>query len=99
MSGYSIIRSDRVSKKNPQFPHGGCALYVKDGLNVTNVVRYSNGVVDSLLVTLGKPEVSVLLIYRPPGTPGKIFLQALQFLQPHLDSIPDHQPIFCTLLR
>ena len=64
--GYCVIRSDRVSSTKPDFPHGGVAMYVREDLIISDITRFSNGVVDGLCLHLTQLKMTCLLIYRPP---------------------------------
>ena len=57
---FSITRCDRLSRV-------GVCIYMKQSVNFTTCVNYSNYVCELLILKLHTPSLIVILMYRPPS--------------------------------
>ena len=80
--GYTLHRADRQNRER-----GGCCLYIKDQLNVSEEFNFDNDyceVVGCLMVSI---QSLVLCVYRPGSTPHKKFKEVLEFLSSCIRSV------------
>ena len=59
---FTITRCDRRQRMG-----GGVCMYVKNSVNFTTCVSYSNSTCELLIVRLHDPSLIIVLIYRPPS--------------------------------
>jgi Reverse transcriptase (RNA-dependent DNA polymerase)/Endonuclease-reverse transcriptase len=83
---YSLLRSDRVSTTNPNFPHGGTAIYIHNSLPFSTSASFSNGVCEAIGAHIDKLSLTVVVIYRPPKSPLSTFREALTFARSFIET-------------
>ena len=64
IEGYELHRMDRKKDK----PGGGCALYVKENLNITVMTEYNTDDIEGIWIELHHCSQRLLIgsVYRPP---------------------------------
>lgn len=62
MPGYTVIRCDRSNRIG-----GGVCLYLRESIIFDILLCYSNSICELLIVKLIKPELIIILLYRPPS--------------------------------
>ena len=71
IEGYRLYRSDRVRKKksNRGRHSGGVAFYIRDDLamSMVCVLKFSNGVIEMLVMYSKKLNLALIVIYRQPN--------------------------------
>ena len=80
LPGYKFIENSRINKTG-----GGVAFYINENLDYYIHDKYSvmNDTIESLLVEIkisGSKNIIILVIYRPPNSNCKLFLEYLQEL-------------------
>ena len=85
--GYSLFRSDRESRQG-----GGVALFVREDLTGDVLYSHDNGVCGLLVVMIHQLNTAVAVMYRPPNTRLKEFLDILEKLDSCLASLPSPTP-------
>ena len=96
--GFNIFRSDRKSRTNPDFPHGGVAFYVKEDLLVEHVSKFTNGVCEALVMSIRNHDVNLGVVYRPPKTLPAVFQEAASFITEKFEAMSTTSPVSTTLL-
>lgn len=89
LPGFNLYRADRQCSRNPEFPHGGAAAYVREDLVVSIVEPFSNGFCEVLLISIPTITTSLAIVYRPPGCPPLRFKEGLERMTAFLESQPD----------
>ena len=72
MKNFEIFRSDRSVRQR-----GGAALYLRKELYGKSIFKFSNSVVEALIVKVRKLRSLVVCIYRPPSTSNDKWSNAL----------------------
>ena len=73
INDYTLYRSDRTGGRT----HGGCAVYCKDDLTVTEIFKYSNNCCEIQMLDMKELGIILINCYRPPGTPIQLFEEIL----------------------
>ena len=60
MQGYIICRTDRLSR-----PGGGVCFYIKDHIQFSTCLSFSNDMCEVLIVKLSNPQFVLINTYRP----------------------------------
>ena len=75
IKGYTIIRSDKITRKRKRFGRncGGVAIYVRNDVasSFTVDTKYSNESVDLLILTSTKLKLTLACLYRQPENSDK----------------------------
>ena len=79
--GYTLYRSDRLGGRS----HGGCAVYCKDDLTVTEILRYSNNCCEIQMLNIKELGLILTNCYRPPGSPLQLFEEILNKCQDSIE--------------
>ena len=86
-SGYTIMRSDRISRQG-----GGVALYLSDSLSGDVISSFDNGVCEALVVMIHQINTCVCVCYRPPDTRLSEFSEMIQSVDSALSALPNPTP-------
>ena len=78
--GFVEHRSNRKNRMG-----GGTAIYVRDEYTVVKSEKFSNGIVECQLVKIEELHLSLVNIYRPPGSDISSFREALDKLSTWLE--------------
>ena len=85
---FTITRCDRRQRMG-----GGICMYVKNSVNFTTCVSYSNSTCELLIVRLHDPSLIIVLIYRPPSCSTEnfddIINQVYQFIYSLATPLPN----------
>ena len=85
---FTITRCDRRQRMG-----GGVCMYVKNSVNFTTCVSYSNSTCELLIVRLHDPPLIIVLIYRPPSCSTEnfddIINQVYQFIYSLATPLPN----------
>ena len=85
---FTITRCDRRQRMG-----GGVCMYVKNSVNFTTCVSYSNSTCELLIVRLHDPSLIIVLIYRPPSCSTEnfddIINQVYQFIYSLATPLPN----------
>ena len=65
MQGYIVCRTDRLSR-----PGGGVCFYIKDHIQFSTCLSFSNDMCEVLIVKLSNPQLVLINTYRPPPPPN-----------------------------
>ena len=84
MNGYNIFRSDRIKRGR-----GGCCLYIKDSITVTDHYKYDDDHIQVVCCSLDQIKTLVFAVYRPGDTPHQKFYNAVKFVQSYMDTKDD----------
>ena len=87
ISGYTMYRSDRLGGRS----HGGCAVYCRDDLTVTEISKYSNNFCESQILEIKELELVLINIYRPPKSPLNLFQDTIEKVQEAIDEIHEKE--------
>merc|ERR1712121_517203 len=71
---------------------GGVAIYVKDELEAQKIAEMSTDEVEMVAVFIEKLNIINIVIYRPPGTKGKIFSEVLGRVKEILRKVKTPEP-------
>ena len=80
IKNFEIFRSDRSVRQR-----GGVALYLRKELYGKSIFRYSNTVVEALIVKVRKLRSLVVCIYRPPSTSNEEWSNALSSINDYIE--------------
>ena len=80
---YTLYRSDREGGRS----HGGCALYCREDLTVTERFKYSNNCCESQVMEIKELELILINIYRPPHSPQQLFEDTIKKCQDVIDEV------------
>ena len=97
IEGYRLYRSDRTGRKHTRGRYsGGVAIYLRSDIaNTTEqILKFSNGVVEALILHSQRENLLIALVYRQPDDPNKVhrsqsyeFSQAINKIESSIDSI------------
>ena len=97
IEGYRLYRSDRTGRKHTRGRYsGGVAIYLRSDIaNTTEqILKFSNGVVEALVLHSQRENLLIALVYRQPDDPNKVhrsqsyeFSQAINKIESSIDSI------------
>ena len=87
ISGFSIIRCDRMSRAG-----GGVCVYVSNSTTYDICLRDSNSVCELLIVRIHNPALIVILMYSPPSCPVEAFNDIISRSQALILSMPSPLP-------
>ena len=87
ISGFSIIRCDRMSRAG-----GGVCVYVSNSTAYDIWLTYSNSVCELLMVRIHNPVHIIILMYRPPSCPAEEFNDIISRSQALILSMPSSLP-------
>ena len=85
IKGYKLYRSDRDRPTNPEYPHGGACIYVREDLQVTPF-SLSTGEVEIQICHIPKLSCFLAVIYRPPKATLSSFQKTLTVLSEQISS-------------
>ena len=91
LQNFNVYRSDRLNRER-----GGCCLYVKDNLIVSNELKFDGKFCGVVCCTIESTKSVVFSVYRPGDTPHEKFQEALEFIQSCIDSVDDSWTIIIT---
>ena len=80
--GWTVFRCDRDMRSG-----GGVLTYVKESLTVSNEFKGSDSVTEFLCLYINDLNLSVINIYRPPGTNNESFGEAIKKIDNWLNKI------------
>lgn len=95
IDGYKLYRADRTGRTHTHGRYsGGVALYLRSDLAATSeqLLKFSNGVVEALVIHSKKENLLLAVIYRQPNSAGPHrsgaaeFIEALNEISSVLDS-------------
>ena len=102
IEGYSIFRGDRKRRSNRNGRHsGGVALYILNdfAIDAEPVLRFSNGVVETLAVYIPSRNMYICVMYRQPDdekggfrSTKYEFKQGINSLQKSINKLPQPLP-------
>ena len=68
MQGFNVCRTDRLSR-----PGGGVCFYIKDHIQFSTCLSFSNDMCEVLIVKLSNPQLVLINTYRPPNSSRESF--------------------------
>ena len=68
MQGYIVCRTDRLSR-----PGGGVCFYIKDHIQFSTCLSFSNDMCEVLIVKLSNPQLVLINTYRSPNSSRESF--------------------------
>ena len=63
IKGYSLYRSDRIGRNR-----GGVCIYIKSDIPVKPIMKFSNGVVETVMIKIPIWDLILCGVYRPQDT-------------------------------
>ena len=72
MQGFNVCQTDRLSR-----PGGGVCSYIKDHIQFSTCLSFSNDMCEVLIVKLSNPQLVLINTYRPQGMLYKLSRRAI----------------------
>ena len=92
IDGFAVpYRSDRIKRGR-----GGCCLYIKNGITVSDFVKYDDDFCQVVGCSLDKLKTIVFSVYRPGNTPHNKFTDNISFIQSFLETKDDSWNVIIT---
>ena len=87
IKGYKLYRGDRSHREG-----GGTAIYIKEEFEAQKIAELSTNEVEMVAVFIEKLNILNIVIYRPPNSQGKNFLEILKTVKEILKKTKAPEP-------
>ena len=83
MQGFNVCRTDRLSR-----PGGGVCFYIKDHIQFSTCLSFSNDMCEVLIVKLSNPQLVLINTYRPPNSTREAFEEIVSKIRLFIGELP-----------